>query len=206
MTFTKVKLISIEGIDGSGKTTLAQNIRKKLVADYQLFVALLREPGGTEEGEAIRNILKSSPNLNPISAFLLFSAARMELQKKLLEASTNDLIILDRYYDSTYAYQVAAGVPLDLVESVTRRVVKHKPALTIFLDIEPELALERLKAQGDTEDNQDINYLREVRNIYKQRIALEPNRFLVFDATYSIEALTEKCVREILRLKQQSMV
>ncbi len=205
MTFTKMKLISIEGIDGSGKTTLAQMIRTRLVADYQLFVPLLREPGGSEEGEAIRKVLKSEPYLHPIAAFLLFSAARMELQKLLNRNFNSDFVILDRYYDSTYAYQVAAGVPLDLVESVTKRVVVYKPDLTIFLDIEPELALERLKAQGDTEDNQNLEYLRAVRDIYKQRIALEPNRFLVFDATKSIELLTEKCVREILRLKQQSI-
>lgn len=192
-------IVSFEGIDGSGKTTLAQMARTRLVERHNLFVPLLREPGGTEEGEKIRNILKTEPRLHPVSSFLLFSAARMELQKLLEQNMNSDFVILDRYYDSTYAYQVAAGVPLDLVESVTKRVVRYKPHLTFYLDIEPELALQRLKAQGDTEDNQEINYLRAVRSIYKQRIALEPERFVVLDASLPLKELIEKVMIAILR-------
>lgn len=198
-------LVSFEGIDGSGKTTLISLLKWRLVMEHQLYVSSFREPGGTEEGERIREILKTEPYLNPISAFLLFSAARMELQKVLERSFASDCVILDRYYDSTYAYQVAAGVPLHLVEVVTSSVVNIKPDLTVYLDIEPELALKRLKAQGDTEDNQEIDYLRAVREIYKQRIALEPKRFVVLDATQEPTILADRVTEIVLnRIKNKS--
>lgn len=198
-------LVSFEGIDGAGKTTLISLVKWCLVMEHQLYVETLREPGGSENGEEIRKILKSAIYLHPISAFLLFSAARRELQQVIKRNHAADFVILDRYFDSTYAYQVAAGVPLHLVETVTNCVVDRKPDLTIYLDIEPKLALERLKAQGDTEDNQDIEYLTAVREIYKQRIALEPKRFLVLDASKPQTYLADMVTRELLRLKQQSI-
>lgn len=184
-------LITFEGIDGSGKTTLIKNLVEKL-EEEMLFPIVLREPGGTKVGEAIRDILKSNPSLDPVSRFLLFSAARRELTFKyrVLFQKTNCLMILDRYVDSSYVYQSVEGVPMQLLMNVSDNV-SVLPDMTFLVDVEPETALKRLEAQRDKEDNQNLEFLIKIREAYRQRALLEPERWRIVNGNLTANEVLE---------------
>ena len=146
-------LIVFEGVDRCGKTTQAQMLYRYLLsrnADAELF----REPGGTEISEQIRNILKFGPaNMYPLTQLLLFSAARHELIKRKIEPvlERGGIVILDRFWPSTYVYQgVLGGVSLRDAQLVTDMVVGDVHAdVTFFIDVPASVALERDTRVGE---------------------------------------------------------
>lgn len=197
-------LVTFEGIDGAGKTTLMKQVSALLKSNGNFGVFEFREPGGTILGEEIRKLLKTY-SMQPSTAFLLFSAARKEnteLVKSFISISNEideqTIFLFDRYVDSSYAYQCVYGVPLHLIAAVSEEVAL-KPDLSFFLDIDVETAIQRLKAQGDKEDNQNVEFLSAVDSIYRERMKLEANRWFVLDATLPLEELAHIVVAEINR-------
>lgn len=98
-----MRIYTFEGIDGVGKTTLVEHVAQALSRQYD--VTVLREPGSTPTGEAIRDILKSSLDISPSTELLLFLASRTQMVEALLPTLNSDIVIIDRYQDSTIAYQ-----------------------------------------------------------------------------------------------------
>lgn len=139
-------LISFEGIDGSGKTTQAYLLAQAL-DDLGYRVARFREPGSTPVGEAIRNILEDTYSITPAARALLYNAARAQLVEEKIKPALaeNKIVILDRFHDSTIAYQGCGdGVALSrlrLLEPLTIQALY--PDLTFFLSIPYSVALER---------------------------------------------------------------
>ena len=213
--------ISFEGGEGSGKSTQAEILAQRL-RQAGVTVEFVHEPGSTELGWQVREILKRGlPGEHVISdeaELLLFSAARAELvSKALLDfiAQPNAVVVADRYVDSTTAYQgYGRGLPLEQIEVVNALATQGvMPDMTILLDLPPVNALTRIgdlqlgfrfddsvlhaddaRAQeGARFEDEPLEFHERVRRGYRELAANEPERFCVIDAT-----LPERRVSEII--------
>ena len=148
--------ITFEGIDGSGKSTQIQNLAKFL-EDSGFDIIITREPGGSVGGEEIRNLLLQGAvdRWSAETEILLFTAARRDhLERIILPAlQGGKIVICDRFTDSTRMYQGMRGPKLrDLVDKLTKEVINCDPDLTIIIDIDPEISLERAKSRNTAEE------------------------------------------------------
>jgi dTMP kinase len=193
--------ITFEGPEGSGKTTQVLRLHARLRArGYR--VLLTREPGGTPIGDQIRQILLSPTNaeLVPIAEVLLYSASRAQLVEQVIRPALarGDVVISDRYADSTVAYQgYGRGLDMDAVRAITAFATGGLvPDLTIYLDLDVREGLRRKRAAasrtGDEWNRlevQDLAFHERVRAGYLTLAAAQPNRWLLIDATRSVEDL-----------------
>ncbi len=192
------RFITIEGPEGSGKTTQAEVLAARLRSDG-LRVLLTREPGGTRLGEQLRAILLArtpddQPN-DPLTDALLFEAARRHLVRTVIRPAMADgvTVICARYADSTLAYQgYGAGVPLATLRSIDAAATSGLvPDLTILLDLPVEEGLAR-KAPDDLtrfEADYDLAFHRRVRDGFLDLAAREPGRWVVLDASQPFDVV-----------------
>ncbi|MHB8625359.1 MAG: dTMP kinase [Aggregatilineales bacterium] len=185
--------ISFEGVDGSGKTSQIALLAEFLRAQGQKFV-LGREPGGTIIGDHVRSLLHAPEHktMDAHAEFLLYSASRAQLVAEIVRPALaqGKLVILDRYVDSTYAYQgYGRGLDLDVLHRVTAFATGGLlPNCTIYLDISVEQALERRRAaaargaEWTRLDAETLAFHRRVHAGYEQLITAEPGRFVRIDA------------------------
>ena len=138
--------IALDGIDGCGKTTLAQGMYKQMVA-MNRRVKLTREPGGTDVGMLLRKLLVNpSFSLEPDTELMLYCADRLEHQTKLVipNIESGRDVISDRFMSSTYAYQIfGRGLDGSFLDVLSKHSVKRMPDITFIIDIDPETALNR---------------------------------------------------------------
>lgn len=203
--------IAIEGGDGSGKSTQIKRISAAL-ADDGYHVESTREPGGTELGTKIRSVLFDSDPPSPRTEALLFAADRAHHVASLVDPSLDagNIVITDRYIDSTIAYQ-SAGRSFDektilaLSRWATQGLV---PNLTIVLDIEPEVAAERMGKRGDSNylDQENQQFHQRVRQTYLSRAHKELDRYVVLDASVDADELTEQILAAIRARLPQTLV
>jgi dTMP kinase len=188
--------ITLEGIDRSGKTTQAALLRDALGPG----TLLLREPGGTDVGERVRELLKDpDTDLDPRAELLLFCAARAQLCAGVIRPALGDGrdVICDRFIDSTAAYQGAArGLGVELVEGVSDIAIAGcRPDLTLLLRIDPagaeERGQQRLAAGADDGsdrfEGEGIEFQRTVAEAYDELAARHSDRITVIDAEGSVE-------------------
>jgi dTMP kinase len=199
--------ITLEGPDGSGKTKqmkpLADFLGKK---GYVVFTA--REPGGTSIGDQVRAILMDMENtsMRPRTEALLFCAARAQLVDEIIRPhlERGEVVLLDRYADSTMAYQ-GYGHQNDLV--LIKNLLDFatgglKPDITFLLDVDPEIGLQRRQDGGGEWNRLDayqLQYHQRVRNGYLQMAAAEPERWSVVDASQPPDMVQSR-IQEILLL------
>jgi dTMP kinase len=199
------RLITFEGIDGSGKSTQIKRLSAKL-ADGGKEVRVLREPGGTPIGEAIRKILldKEHTGMCMETELLLFAAARAQLVREVIlpDLETGKWVICDRFFDATAAYQ-GFGRSLDLavVRSLNQLAIGVcRPDITILLDLPVALAQDRLSGRRhkqDRFDHESVSFMQRTRDGYRQLAALEPERITVVDAAQPEEELAEQIYHKI---------
>ena len=185
-------LITFEGIDGSGKTTQALKVFNYL-KEKGINVHLFRDPGGTDIGDQIRNLLMNY-DLDPITELLLFEASRSELVRRIRPLlKEGSVVILDRFTDSTLAYQgYGRGMDLDLIRTLNDLVTGGlRPDLTFLLDVDPEVALGRVR---DRSRFDDPDLLRRVREGYLKIAEEEPERFVVLDSSLPEEKVFKRIV------------
>jgi dTMP kinase len=188
--------VTLEGIDRSGKTTQATLLAQALGAD----TLLLREPGGTEVAERIRELLKDpSTELDQRAELLLFCAARAELCARVIGPALEQGrdVVCDRFIDSTVAYQGAArGLGVETVERLNEVAIAGRPPdLTLLLRIDPDRAeargQQRLAAGAadgsDRFEGEGIEFQRRVAAAYEEIAARNPARVVIVDAEGSVE-------------------
>ena len=173
-------LVTIEGLDGSGKTTVCE----QLAAEYP-DATITREPTHSWYGEAVRQSVNTE-DADPVAELFLYMADHADHLSRVIEPAltANRLVISDRYIDSRYAYQGAtlAGTLAEPVAYIKQlhAPITRQPALTVYLDIDPETAVERTEQANKFER---LEHLRAVQENYEQLIAAEPDRFVRLDAT-----------------------
>jgi dTMP kinase len=181
--------VTLEGIDRSGKTTQAELLAEALGSD----TLLVREPGGTDAAERIRELLGDPGlELDPVGELLLFGAARADLVARVIrpaiEAGRD--VVCDRFADSTLAYQGAArGLGTDRVEKLNRLATGGlEPDLTVLLRLDPEQAADR-GLGGDRFEGEGIEFQRAIANAYDEIAKRHPGRVAVVDAAREAEAV-----------------
>lgn len=197
---TRGRLITFEGIDGSGKTTQIDRLEAAL-REHGIDVLRTREPGGTPLGEKIRSMLLQDA-MTPDTETLLFFAARAEhvatVIKPALEAGI--WVLSDRFTDATYAYQVGGkGVDAARCEALEAWTLQgFAPDKTVLFDIPPAQAAKRraLRAgEGDRFERESEAFFSAVRSAYLTRAKADPNRFLILDATRALDEITASMLK-----------
>jgi len=201
--------ISLEGTEGCGKSTLMGHLTDRLQSDGHNIVQL-REPGGTESGEDIRKILKHGPdNLTPEAELLLMNASRAQLVREVIRPALSEgkVILCDRFYDSTTAYQgYGRGLNLNLVQSVIDLAVGDTiPDVTFLLEIPLDISEERQSNRSGTDrfESSDRAFFERVTAGYKTIAKEHPGRISTIDATQPIELVTDLCLEIITQRMQK---
>lgn len=191
------RFITLEGGEGAGKSTQIQVIK-----DYLLTcgndVVVTREPGGTSEGQEIRNLLVSGDKdkWSPLSETLLIMADRAAHLERVIRPALAEgkYVVCDRFFDSTKAYQgVAGGLGLDVIHNLQQPVLgKTLPDVTLLLDIDPEKGLRRAQERGGELrfESKTLAYHRTLRNAFLDLAAQEPERIFVIDADRDVQAVS----------------
>jgi dTMP kinase len=211
--------ITFEGPEGSGKTTHARLLYEYL-RDQEYPVVLTREPGGTRISDKVRQVLLDPENTDilPRTEILLFSASRAQLSEEFIRPhlDQSQIVICDRYADSTMAYQgYGLGLDLDTLQAITAFATGGlTPDLTLYLDVPIETGLRRrlglgsnteLPADGsqlllfdkwDRLDRKELEYHRRVQQGYEQLMLAEPHRWHRVDADRSLEEVQEDIRRK----------
>jgi dTMP kinase len=194
--------VTFEGIDGSGKSTQVELLRRELERRGREVVAT-REPGGTELGEGIRDLVLHGVDMTPWAEAALYAAARAELVAEVIvPALERDAdVISDRYLDSSLAYQGnARGLGLDRVLELNLNVVSGLlPDRTFVLALNGDEGIRRGSAKPDRIEREGAEFMRRVDEAYRELAAIFAQRIVLLDATKSPEALAAE-IREHLGL------
>ena len=194
-----MKLISFEGIEGVGKSTQI-NLIQEWLKTKGLSTKLIREPGSTEFGEKIRELLLSNDSdISAHSELLLMFAARAEMVNEHIVNSKEDIILCDRYYHASIAYQgYGRKLSLDLIENLIQKINCPIPDLTIIYDLDVRLGFKR-KANDDIDriESAGVNFFEDVRKGYQQ-IAKDREEVVLLDASESIEVLNQQ-TKELIK-------
>ena len=187
--------IVFEGGDGSGKTTQAHVLSRRLRRS-NIKVLRTHEPGGTSLGQALRRLLKSGEPMLPISELMLFEAARAQLVDKVIRPFLDDggVVIADRFTSSTMTYQgYGRGLDHELIERLNREATGGlEPDLTVLLDLPVETALARKNSSADNFDDAPVDFHRKIRQGYVALAAADPGRWLVLDGQRAPEELSQE--------------
>ncbi|MBU6954334.1 dTMP kinase [Hahella sp. HN01] len=196
--------ITVEGIEGAGKTTNLNFIRSILEEGGE-EVLMTREPGGTPMAEEVRELLLR-PREETVSStaelLLMFAARAQHLEQKIRPAIDRGVHVLsDRFTDATYAYQGGGrGLSWEMIHDLEKMVqADFKPDLTLLLRIDPEAGMARARKRGalDRFEQEKLEFYFRVQEGYMKRVAEDPGRFLVVDAQKSLEDVQATIAQEL---------
>lgn len=195
------KFITLEGMDGAGKSTHIPNIIAALQARGHEVVST-REPGGTALGERLRELLLHEPMHAETETLLMFAARREHIASVITPALSRGAYVLsDRFTDATYAYQCGAkGVLASKVQSLETWVQGAlQPDITLLFDVPVEVSMERLASarMPDKFERENAEFFTKIREAYLQRANQNPARFRVIDANLPLEKV-KKSVEDIV--------
>lgn len=202
----KIQFITFEGGEGSGKTTVIEKIKKDL-EKLNFTVLKTREPGGSKISEQIRDVILNVENTNMdyMTEALLYAASRRQHLEEIIRPAikAGKVVICDRYIDSSLAYQgYARGLGVDEVYNLNLVATNgFLPEVTIFIDLDPEVGLERIKnnqREVDRLDLEKINFHEKVREGYLMLASKFPNRFIVVNGNQTREQVYEDVKKIIL--------
>lgn len=198
------RFITIEGIEGAGKTTCMQVVAE-LIAHHGIALVQTREPGGTPLGEELRDLLLSHRHTGMCgdAELLLMFAARAEHLRHLIDPAlaAGKWVLCDRFTDATYAYQGAGrGIPMERISTLEEWVQgDRRPDLTILMDLPVALGLERAGKRSDPDrfESEHLTFFERVRQGYLDIAACEPERVRVVDASQNLTAV-QHAIRRLL--------
>ena len=193
--------ITLEGIEGAGKSTVVDFIEDFLTKEGH-DVIKTREPGGTVIGEQIREILLKNENSTltyDTELLLVFSARAQHIQEVILPAlSSEKTILCDRFTDASYAYQGGGrGIDASRINLLEKWVQGDlRPNLTLLFDLDVSIGMQRTKKRSDADrfEREEINFFEKIRNTYLERAKKEPQRFRIINAASSLENVKEQIV------------
>ena len=196
--------ITIEGPDGSGKTTALQQVVPRLQQEMNRKVVATREPGGSPIAEKIRSLIldPSHTDMDSRTEALLYAASRRQhlIEKVLPVLESGDVIFCDRFVDSSIAYQgYARGIGEEGIREINQFATEGlDPDVTLYIDVPAEVGIQRIHANlGEREynrlDQEKLDFHEKVRAGYQQLAKANPERIVVVDGTMSREAVAEAC-------------
>ena len=201
--------ITFEGPEGAGKSTQIRRLAARLERSGVPH-RLTREPGGTVIGDRLRElVLDTRSQMSPMTEFLIYSASRAQLVREVIRPALarGELVVCDRYVDSSYAYQgYGRGLNLAQLRAVSEAATGGlTPDLTVLLDVEPELGLQRAARVGELDriEQAGLEFNRRVRPGFLDLAAEEPERFLVLDATRPQSDLAEAIWQAVQALRSR---
>ena len=206
---TKGRLISFEGPDGAGKTTVLREVVKRLEQTLAMEIEVTREPGGVAISEAIRDVILNvnHTQMDGKTELLLYIAARrqhlVERVRPALEAGK--LVLMDRYIDSSVAYQgYGRQLSVEDIEWLNAYATDHQtPDLTLLFDIPSEVGLERIQKNDSREVNrldlESLDMHQRVRNGYLD-LAQREDRIHIIDANQPLELVIDQAIKEIMQV------
>ncbi|SCZ59130.1 dTMP kinase [Thiohalomonas denitrificans] len=188
------RFITLEGSEGSGKSTNLAYIRQRL-EESGVDVVVTREPGGTPLGESIRDLLLDHRNSDmgtDTELLLMFAARAQHLHERILPAlDAGRWVLCDRFTDATYAYQGAGrGVPEERIATLEAFVQAGlQPDLTLYLDVPVEVGLARAGARSEPDrfEREAVAFFERVREGYRHRASADPERFRIIDASGTLD-------------------
>ncbi len=190
-------LIAVEGIDGSGKTTIA-NFLKDFLKKQSYEVVLLKEPSDSKWGKMLKESFKKGrlPPKKELEFFIL--DRKYNVERNIAPAlKSGKIVILDRYYYSTLAYQGALGFNIDEIKKINESFAP-KPDLVIILDVDPKIAIERIKRKrGGINKFEDLNYLKKVRSIF---LSIKDDNIVVIDANKDLDYVKQEVLKAVSNL------
>jgi len=186
-----MKIISFEGIEGVGKSTQI-NMLYDLLVKKNFKVLIFREPGSTDTGEKIRNILlNSDDSISVFSELFLMFASRAQLIEEKIKNADCDFILLDRYYDASLAYQgYGRGISINLINKIIKELKCPEPDSTFLLDIDPKKGFARkANDKKDRIESSGLRFFEKVRNGYIDIAKISNNRIKIINAENSINEI-----------------
>lgn len=203
MKTLKGRFITVEGVDGAGKSTHLGFIANRLEAQGRK-VLLTREPGGTELAERLRDLILGQP-MDPVSETLLMFAARSDHVARVIRPALQDgtWVVCDRFSEATLAYQGAGkGVSKELIRELARAVHPHlQPDRTLVFDCTYEIARQRLEGSGkalDRFEREDRAFFERVRSSYLAQARAAPDRIQIIDASGDPAFIRDQVERSLL--------
>ena len=204
------KLISFEGAEGSGKSTQIARLAKRL-ARLERDVLSVREPGGTEIGEQVRNIIVHNSRGDEMCAeteLLLFAAARAQLVREIIAPALlrGCIVLSDRFMDSSTVYQgIGRNLAADPVAMINHFAIGNvMPNLTIVLDVPPSVSLKRIRQRAtdvpDRMERENIAFYKKIRQGYQVLAKGLPDRLVVIDGTDEEAAIEKKIWAAVKKL------
>ncbi len=199
---SKARFISIEGVEGVGKTTNLKFI-ENFFNDNDIPLYCTREPGGTPLAEEIRRLLlnKSDEKINQMTELLLLFAARTQHIAGVIKPALQrgEWVLCDRFTDSSYAYQGGGrGIPAEIIAGLEALALEgFKPDFTIVLDLPPQQGLERAQNRSvkDRFEQEDIAFFERVRAVFHERAELHPERYCIIDTSAALEEVQQELHR-----------
>jgi dTMP kinase len=192
--------VTFEGLDGSGKSTQAELLGEHL-RGLGREVVLTREPGGTELGERVRELVLNGPEVSPWAEAALFAAARAELVARVIRPALDGGadVICDRYVDSSLAYQgIARGLGVGRVLELNRPAIGDLlPDVTFLLLVEPEVALERAGTAPDRIEREGAGFLAEVDRAYRELAGAFAGRIVALDGSLPPTEIAEHVAEQV---------
>ena len=198
------KFIVLEGGEGCGKTTQVEKLNVRLAAAGHA-TTVVREPGGTRIGEAIREVLLDAGNgvMTVGAELLLYMACRAQLVHEVIAPALEEgrVVLADRFLTSTIVYQgIAGGMGEQEVLNLYRATCgETRPDLVIVLDLSAEAGLSRIKGGRDRVEQKPIAFHRDVRDGYLAVAGNDTERYAVVDASKPVDAVTDAVWQEVMR-------
>ena len=194
--------ISIEGIEGCGKSTLVNSLGQYL-QERNIDYVITKEPGSTSIGKILRSILlDKKQKIDPLTELTMMFSDRLDHLDKVIKPSLEKgkIVITDRYIDSTYAYQGAGrGISKTLIGNLVRKTEIMLPDRTILLDIDPELGLKRASTRNELDrfESENIEFHERLRKSFLDAAGDNPDRFLTVDAEQEPDNILQSVINQL---------